>query len=184
MDFAYPGYKKIAPVEVPDANLMGVYAPRAMDVDEEAVLQQGFASPIGAPRLRQAVGRDDRVLILIDDASRSTPTARILPFVFDELHAAGVSDDRVEFLQLGGGSIVGFLGYTLASPGLIIAFGWCLLATSLVAWYLGGAMMLEGAFKRVILPLGKLSLAANVPGRVISKPVEYVQGQPGVRCGQ
>jgi lactate racemase len=103
IDFPYPGYEAIAPVEVPDANLMGVYGPRAHDgADGSEVLRRGFQSPAGADRLRDAVRRHDRVLVLIDDASRMTPTARILPYVLDELHAAGVADQRIEFLQAPG----------------------------------------------------------------------------------
>jgi nickel-dependent lactate racemase len=79
---------------------MGVFSPRAYDsVNENEVLKGGFAHPIGAPRLRDAVKKGDRVLIIIDDATRMTPTERILPFVLDELHAAGVSDDDIEFIQ-------------------------------------------------------------------------------------
>jgi nickel-dependent lactate racemase len=100
VDFPYPGYEKIAPVDVPDANLMGVYSPRTEEhVEEEPVLKQGFAHPFGAPRLREAVKKEHRVLILIDDGTRMTPTARILPHVFEELHAAGVADSRIEFIQ-------------------------------------------------------------------------------------
>jgi nickel-dependent lactate racemase len=103
IDFPYPGYENIAPVEVPDAQLMGVFGPRAWhETDEAAVLREGFRHPIGAPPLREAVGARDRVLILIDDATRATPTARILPLVLDELHAAGVPDDRIELLQAPG----------------------------------------------------------------------------------
>lgn len=103
IDFPYPGYEGIAPVEVPDANLMGVFSPRALeDVDEGAVLRDGFARPIGAPPLYEAVGARDRVLILIDDATRRTPTGRVLPLVIEELHAAGVPDHQIEFLQAPG----------------------------------------------------------------------------------
>lgn len=100
IDFPFPGYENIAPLEIPDKNLMGVFSPRAYEgVDEQAVLDEGFAHPHNAPRLRQTVKADDRVLILIDDATRMTPAARILPEVMDELHAGGVADDRVEFLE-------------------------------------------------------------------------------------
>ena len=102
IDFPYPNYDQIAPVEVPDENLMGVYSPRAFEVDEPVVLAEGFARPIGAPRLREAVGAKDRVLILIDDGTRMTPVDRILPHVLAELSAAGVSDDRIEFLTAQG----------------------------------------------------------------------------------
>ncbi|HSU67734.1 MAG TPA: nickel-dependent lactate racemase [Tepidisphaeraceae bacterium] len=100
IDFPYPGYEQIAPVDVPHSNLMGVFSPKTFDdVDEAQVLRDGFARPHGAPRLREAVRESDRVLIIIDDGTRNTPTARILPFVFEELHAAGVKDDRIEFIQ-------------------------------------------------------------------------------------
>jgi lactate racemase len=81
---------------------MGVFSPKTFETDEAAVLRKGFEHPIGAPRLRDAVGSGDRVLILVDDGTRMTPVARILPHVFDELHAAGVSNDRIEFLQAPG----------------------------------------------------------------------------------
>lgn len=79
IDFPYYGYEQIAAVEVPDANLMGVYAPRAVgQVNEGEVLERGFSEPIGAPRLREAVRPTDRVLILIDDGTRGTPVPRLL----------------------------------------------------------------------------------------------------------
>jgi hypothetical protein len=50
IDFPYPGYEKIAPVEVPDDTLMGVFSPKTFETDETAVLRQGMERPIGAPR--------------------------------------------------------------------------------------------------------------------------------------
>jgi nickel-dependent lactate racemase len=103
IDFPYPGYEQIAAVEVPDANLLDVYSPRSVgEVDEEAVLARGFAEPHGAPRLREAVHRRDRVLILVEDGTRGTPITRLLPYVLEELHAAGVSDDSVTLLTAQG----------------------------------------------------------------------------------
>src|SRR6185295_229162 len=103
IEFPYPGYEHIAPVEVPDTNLAGVFSPRALrEVDEGAVLREGFAHPVGAPALRDVARAGDRVLILVDDATRLTPAARVLPLVLDQLHAAGVPDARIEFLQAPG----------------------------------------------------------------------------------
>jgi lactate racemase len=103
IDFPYPGYERIAAVEVPDANLTGVYAPRTVGmVDEEAVLASGFAEPYGAPRLREAVASQDRVLILVEDSTRGTPIPRLLPFVLKELHGAGVSGEAVTLLTAQG----------------------------------------------------------------------------------
>src|SRR4051794_31931903 len=95
IDFPYPGYESIAAVDVPDANLMGVFSPRRFpDVDEHAVLRDGIANPIDAPRLRDAVkaAAAKSVLILVDDGTRMTPAAKILPFVLQELHAAGLRE--------------------------------------------------------------------------------------------
>jgi nickel-dependent lactate racemase len=103
INFPYPGYEQIAPADVPDANLMGVFSPRAFDdVDEQRVLADGFARPIEAPRLRDAVRGAGSVLLLIDDGTRKTPVPKILPHLFDELHAAGIPDEKIEFLQAPG----------------------------------------------------------------------------------
>lgn len=103
VDFPYPGYEAIAPVEVPDANLMGVFTPETVSgIDEDAVLREGLAHPIDAAPLRETVAAGDRVLVLIDDATRATPTAKVLPAVIAELHAAGVADERIELLQAPG----------------------------------------------------------------------------------
>ena len=103
IDFPYAGYEGIAPAEVADGNVMGVYAPRAVaGADEEAVLARGIAEPVGAPRLRDAVRARDRVLVLVDDATRGTPAGRVLPHVVAELSAAGVPDERVTLLTAQG----------------------------------------------------------------------------------
>ena len=103
VDFPYRGYENIASAEVPDANLLGVYAPRTLDtVDAEGVVRQGIAGPIGAPRLREAVRPNDRVLILVDDSTRATPVALVLPYVIEELAAAGLEDDQIVILTAQG----------------------------------------------------------------------------------
>lgn len=103
IDFPYYGYEQIAAVAVPDANLMGVYAPRAVgQVNEGEVLERGFSEPIGAPRLREAVRPTARVLILIDDGTRGTPVPRLLKRIAGELGAAVVSDKQITLLTAQG----------------------------------------------------------------------------------
>lgn len=103
IDFPYPGYEQIAAVEVPDENLLGVYAPRSVgQVGEEEVLAGGFAEPYGAPHLRDAVRPSDRVLVLVDDATRGTPVARLLKRVVGKLWAAGVQDGQIRLLTAQG----------------------------------------------------------------------------------
>ncbi len=44
--------------------------------------------------------------------------------------------------------------------------------------------MLEHSFGRSIVPLGKWSKAANVPGAKVTDPISYQSGMPGVKVGQ
>ena len=81
------------------------------------------------------------------------------------------------------------IGYLTGSPpeagsGWLQAGGWVLIASAILATYAATAMMMEGTFGRVILPLGKLSKRANVPGRTATVPIEFAAAEPGVRHGQ
>jgi nickel-dependent lactate racemase len=61
----------------------------------DAGIRQALAEPIGAPPLRElARGRRDAA-ILVDDISRPTPAYRILPYILEELAAAGLDEDRI-----------------------------------------------------------------------------------------
>jgi nickel-dependent lactate racemase len=103
IDFPYPGYEDIESVVVPDANLLGVYAPRTAEkANEEEIIARGFAEPHGALRLREMVNPTDRVLILIDDGTRGTPIPRLLKRVVGELWEAGVLDRQVQLLTAQG----------------------------------------------------------------------------------
>jgi nickel-dependent lactate racemase len=103
IDFPYPGYEKISPVDVPDANLMGIYAPRDLgEIDEQAVLAGGIAARYGAPRLRDELRGRRRVVLLVDDATRNTPAAQVLPHVAAEIEAAGLADESVTILTAPG----------------------------------------------------------------------------------
>jgi succinate-acetate transporter protein len=71
-----------------------------------------------------------------------------------------------------------------AGQGWLMAGGWVLVASAILATYTAAAMMMEGTFGRVVLPLGKLGKSANVPGRAVTVPLGYEAGEPGVRHGQ
>jgi uncharacterized protein len=71
-----------------------------------------------------------------------------------------------------------------AGEGWLLAGGWVLIASAILATYTAAAMMLESSFGRVVLPLGKPAKSANVPGRTVTRAIEYAQAEPGVRQGQ
>ncbi len=55
-------------------------------------------SPIGAPRLEQLVHSRTTVAIAVDDITRPTPVADVLPSVLTRLRTAGVPDERITII--------------------------------------------------------------------------------------
>lgn len=103
IDFPFKHYESISPGEVPDANVMGVYAPRSVGkTDEEHILSRGIEHPIGTPPLAEMVRKQDRVLILVDDYTRGTPIKKVLPHVLAQLKEAGVSNKAITLLTAQG----------------------------------------------------------------------------------
>jgi len=61
------------------------------------LIRKALASPIGKPRLSKSVTPSQKVAVIINDITRPTPSAYLIPFVLEELSAAGVPDDNITF---------------------------------------------------------------------------------------
>ena len=61
-------------------------------------ISQQLAHPVGAQPLREIVAGKKRVVITFDDLTRPTPTYTVMPWVMEELRAAGVPDENVLLL--------------------------------------------------------------------------------------
>lgn len=59
-------------------------------------------APIGCPPLKEMLKPGDRVLILIEDATRSTPVREILPVLVDYLQEAGIPLANIEVMTAPG----------------------------------------------------------------------------------
>jgi len=70
--------------------------------DSNAAIARALDAPLGLPPLAECVRPGQRVLILSDDNTRSTPTARILPVVLERLRRAGVRAQDIEILIAAG----------------------------------------------------------------------------------
>lgn len=88
------------------------------------------------------------------------------------------------------GSGCGFVcaGFWLGSLHWIHIGAWLFIFGAGWAWHVAAMILLEDSWGRVVLPLGvlpwmKLPADANIPGRRISRPIEFALGQPGVRKG-
>lgn len=94
-------YKDIPSVDVPEENLMGIYEPAAApagDLSGAELVKQALGDPRGSKRLSEMITPESRVLILVDDNTRTTPTDVIVPEILNELKAGGVVDSNVKFM--------------------------------------------------------------------------------------
>jgi len=101
ISFRYPD---APPVDVPDGNLLGQFQPQQAPPtpQAEALVKRALAAPIGSPPLSALARAGQRVLILIDDYTRPTPVASLLPPVLGELQAAGVRPSDITLLVASG----------------------------------------------------------------------------------
>jgi nickel-dependent lactate racemase len=73
-------------VDIPSSNVT-VLEPRFLEglPDEAAAFRAAVRAPIHARPLKEIVGANDRVAVVIPDITRPLPTARLLPWLFEEL---------------------------------------------------------------------------------------------------
>lgn len=65
---------------------------------DDAGFRKAFANPIGTPPIREGAKGKKEICILFDDMSRATPSADIIPYVLEELAAAGIKDNQIRFI--------------------------------------------------------------------------------------
>jgi nickel-dependent lactate racemase len=68
-----------------------------------AGIEAAFANPIGTRRIAELARGKRSAAIVVDDVSRPTPAAQLIPFVLRELAEAGVPQSEIRFV-IGGGS--------------------------------------------------------------------------------
>lgn len=91
------------------------------------------------------------------------------------------------FVMLGvlsAGTAVSAAGFWIGSLGTLQAGGVLFVIAAVVAWLTAGAMVLENAYGRRIIPLSKPRVHAYVPSARATDQIDYPAGMPGVRVGQ
>lgn len=68
----------------------------------DAELAAALNEPIGAPPLEQMIGKNDRVLLVVPDATRVAGVERLAPLIIQRLNDVGLFDSQIEIL-IGGG---------------------------------------------------------------------------------
>lgn len=60
------------------------------------------AETLRHPQAERTGQRQEAAVILFDDLPKPTPTSRIVPFVLEELHAGGITDEQIRFVNAPG----------------------------------------------------------------------------------
>ena len=95
--FPYPDTEPLhIPEELP---VRRISLPRVKPGDsEEGIVRKALAGPIGTPTLRKLARGKGEVLIVVDDITRPTPVHKFALAVLEELRAAGVPEQNIEFM--------------------------------------------------------------------------------------
>ena len=82
---------------IPTRNFLGSIEPKEKVgvADSKAEIERALSQPIGTQRLNEIAKAGDKVAIVVDDATRATPSYLMILPLLDELNKAGVKDEDV-----------------------------------------------------------------------------------------
>lgn len=95
-----PYGSRVLRARIPEANLLGVFSPQPVSAcaDPAAEIWRALTHPLDTPPLPNIVHPSEKVVILVDDHTRSTPVAQILPPLLKQLQLGGVRDEDITIL--------------------------------------------------------------------------------------
>lgn len=88
-------------VKIDDDNFLFNALPLKPDQvpEQERVIKKALETPIGTGKLEELIRSKNRVVVLIDDITRPTPSAKILPHILSRIKKAGVPKSRVQVIM-------------------------------------------------------------------------------------
>ncbi len=97
MQIELPYGERNLSLNIPDRNILDVITPKEIISPDrpETILKRALMNPIGSDRLSDIAMEGDKVSIVVDDYTRSSPTEDILTLVLDELKRASVHDSDI-----------------------------------------------------------------------------------------
>ncbi|WNY28231.1 Lactate racemase [Methanimicrococcus stummii] len=88
--------------EIPESAFLGLVLPAnegesESEIDSDALIRNALKNPIGSKRLSEIAVPNQKIAVIVNDITRPTPSAYLIPFVLEELAAAGVPDENITF---------------------------------------------------------------------------------------
>ncbi|MCK5561891.1 MAG: DUF2088 domain-containing protein, partial [Thermoplasmata archaeon] len=98
-------------VQIPNQNLAGIVEPNLVEIgDERETLYNAINNPLNSKSFQEFLSDTKDVLFIVNDATRPTPTAKVLDIIYDDIKdlnpnfiiATGIhrapTDDEYEFI--------------------------------------------------------------------------------------
>lgn len=98
-------YDRISPATISADRLVGIIEPNKVSINERSVgdiVRESIRYPIGLTSLNDSLQGAEKILILIDDYTRTTPIDVILPIIIDELEKYGIVKENIKVMVASG----------------------------------------------------------------------------------
>lgn len=82
---------------IPTRNFLGMIEPKEKlgVADPRVEVERALNEPVGTKKLREIAKAGDKAAVVVDDATRATPSYLMVPAILDELNKAGVKDEDI-----------------------------------------------------------------------------------------
>ena len=101
----FPNYSDISSASIPKKLLIDILQPRIKSHPETTnnkIIKLGLEQPINSPGLKDLIKKGQKILIIVDDYTRTTPTNLILPILMEKLRLVGISRKDIKLLVASG----------------------------------------------------------------------------------
>ena len=87
-------------LDIPEKNLSSIIMPTEPEKRESGafLIKKALENPIKSRRLSEIVNPNSRIVIIVSDITRPTPTEQILPPLFEELYSGGARDENITII--------------------------------------------------------------------------------------
>ena len=84
-------------LDIPERNISSVILPSEPEKRKEAafLVKKALENPINSRRLSEIINPNIRIVIIVSDVTRPTPTAKFLPLLLEELYLGGAKDENI-----------------------------------------------------------------------------------------
>lgn len=80
------GKDEVITIDVPDKQLIGVYNPNSVPkIDYKKAVDNALSNPLGKESFNHFVATDERIVFIINDGTRTTPTKKILAQIYPKI---------------------------------------------------------------------------------------------------